>query len=186
MANWVPALLSSARTPRFSYRPLRAFTSIASSGNDLLLSAVDPPFADKRVRQAMSLALDRKRFADNVMYGLTQPTFVIWPRTSPAYDMASDTGEFNLERQHNYWPTPATPTDSARLFSRSSASFPELFQFLQIVQADFAKVGVNLSIQDIESTRALSQGKFSGAVRANVRLRRSRSRASVYCFPVPP
>jgi len=55
----------------------------ASGSYDILMSTVDPPFTDKRVRQAIDLALDRQRFADTLMYGTTSPTYIIWLQRSP-------------------------------------------------------------------------------------------------------
>lgn len=46
----------------------------------------NPLLKDKRVRQALFYALDRKRFAEEIGEGFTAVTAQPWPSTSPAFD----------------------------------------------------------------------------------------------------
>src|SRR5207302_11279618 len=48
------------------------------------------PLDDKRVRQALNYALDRKRIADTVLLGLVAPINLPWPAASPAYEAAKN------------------------------------------------------------------------------------------------
>ena len=48
------------------------------------------PLDDKRVRQAINYAIDRKRIADTVLLGLVGPEDLPWPTTSPAYEAAKN------------------------------------------------------------------------------------------------
>ena len=60
------------------------------SGNFFLfgLNLGIPPLDDKRVRQALNYALDRKRFADTFLFGTGVPESLPWPPSSPAFEAA--------------------------------------------------------------------------------------------------
>jgi peptide/nickel transport system substrate-binding protein len=134
-----------------------------SGSYDFALSAVDPPFTDRRVRQAIDLALDRKRFAETVMYGLTEPTYIIWLRMSPAWNASIDVGEFNLDKAHQLL-TEAGYPNGFETKIQGNPTLPELLQFDQIVQEDLAKIGVRLTIEQLDPNQALTQvtqAKFS-------------------------
>ena len=53
---------------------------------DVVMNTTTKPFDDKRVRQAVSWAVDRQRFCDTYLQGLVQPWSLPWPPSSPAYD----------------------------------------------------------------------------------------------------
>jgi peptide/nickel transport system substrate-binding protein len=130
-----------------------AATLRASGSHDILMSTVDAPFSNKRVRQAMNLALDRKRFVDTLMYGLTEPTHIIWLRSSPAWDPAIDIGEFNLEKARQL----LDEAGYGRGFEtriQTNGAYPELSKFAAIVQADLAKIGVKLNIEPTDAVQA--------------------------------
>jgi peptide/nickel transport system substrate-binding protein len=76
-----------------------AATVLPGVGNYcFMLNMTNPNLSDRRVRQAIDLALDRKRFANTLLYGVTDPTYIMWPRTSPAWDVTLDVGQFNLDQ----------------------------------------------------------------------------------------
>ena len=99
------------------------------------------PLDDKRVRQALNYALDRKRIADTVLLGLVGPENLPWPANSPAYEPAKNNvyafdldkakalltqaGVSNLALDFVYAPTlPSTPPSrrSIKRIWRRSAS----------------------------------------------------------------
>ena len=52
----------------------------------LAIQSQRPPFTDRRVRQAVSYAMNRRRFVDAFLDGLGEPWCLPWPPHSPAYD----------------------------------------------------------------------------------------------------
>ncbi|TWS21097.1 ABC transporter substrate-binding protein [Tsukamurella asaccharolytica] len=52
-------------------------------------NVASPALADKRVRQAISYAVDRDRIAKEVFAGAAQPSSAPWAATSPGYDAAA-------------------------------------------------------------------------------------------------
>src|SRR5262249_15521141 len=59
----------------------------------------NPPLNNKLVRQALNFAMNRQRFVDTVLLGLSRPMTLPWIPTSPAYQ--EDTAnyfKFDLEK----------------------------------------------------------------------------------------
>jgi ABC-type transport system substrate-binding protein len=130
---------------------------------EILISTVDEPFTDKRVRQAIDLALDRQRFATTIMLGLTQPTYTMWIRRSAVWDASIDVGEFNLDKARSLLAEAGYPNGFATTIQASSAQ-PENVLFDQVIQSDLAKIGVNLSIEALDVNvwnTLVTQGKFA-------------------------
>jgi peptide/nickel transport system substrate-binding protein len=130
---------------------------IPGPGNyNFLVSTVDEPFDDKRVRQAMGLAIDRKRFVDTLMFGLTDPTYIVWPKSSPVWDASLDSGEFNLDKAKALLAEAGVPNGFETKIHATRGAIPEVAQFAQIFQADLAKIGVKASIEEAEANQWLS------------------------------
>jgi peptide/nickel transport system substrate-binding protein len=137
-----------------------------SGSYDFAFNCAEPPFSDKRVRQAFNLSLDRKRFAEKVMQGLTRPTYIIWMKESPAWDAADDIGEYNLGKARQLLADAGHPNGFETKI-QANPSLPELLEFDQIVQADLATVGINVTLEELDATLAgtlFTQAKFPAIV----------------------
>jgi peptide/nickel transport system substrate-binding protein len=154
--------------PASEFQRLKAGTATtaidlrASGSYEFLISAVDEPFTDKRVRQAINLALDRRRFAETLMYGLTDPTYILWLKGSPAWDASIDTGEFDLDKAQQLL-TDAGYGAGFETKIQTNSAYPELMRFAEVVQSDLAKIGVKLSIEPMEAVQAnaaVAQARF--------------------------
>jgi peptide/nickel transport system substrate-binding protein len=127
------------------------------------------PLDDKRVRQALNYAIDRKRIADTVLLGLVGPEDLPWPANSPAYEAAknnvyaqdldkaksllSQAGVSNLTLDFAYAPTT-----------------PEYGTIAQIYQGDLAKIGVTLNIQMMDIAAlfdSIHNQKYNGVYTLN-------------------
>ena len=107
------------------------------------------PTANKKIRQALNYAIDRKRFIDTSLAGVGEPTNLPWLPNSPAYEAAKNTRyAFDLDKAK------ALVAESGE----SDVSFdfvfnavvPEIVTFAQLYQADLAKIGVKLNIKGVE------------------------------------
>jgi peptide/nickel transport system substrate-binding protein len=113
-------------------------------------NVASPPLDNKLVRQAMNFAMNRQRFVDTVLLGLSRPATLPWIPTSPAYDAAkANYFTFDLDKAKALLAQAGVGPFSVEYLI--SPNFPELSTFGQIYQADLATIGVTLSIKQTES-----------------------------------
>jgi peptide/nickel transport system substrate-binding protein len=107
------------------------------------------PLDDKRVRQALNYAIDRKRIADTVLLGLVGPQDLPWPASSPAYEAAkNNVYAFDLDKAKALL-TQAGVGDLELDFAYAP-TLPEYATIAQIYQSDLAKIGVKLNAKSME------------------------------------
>ena len=107
------------------------------------------PLDDKRVRQALNYALDRKRIADTVLLGLVAPVDLPWPASSPAYEPAkNNTYAFDLNKARSL--LGQAGVSNLTLDFVFAPTLPEYGTIAQILQADLAQIGVTLNVQSMD------------------------------------
>src|ERR1051326_3263506 len=107
------------------------------------------PLDDKRVRQALNYALDRKRIADTVLLGLVGPEDLPWPANSPAYEAAKNSVyAFDLDKARAL--LAAAGVTNLQLDFVFAPTTPEYGTIAQIYQSDLAKIGVTLNVKSME------------------------------------
>ena len=122
-------------------------------------NVTDPILKDKRVRQGINYAIDRKRFVDIVLFGLGEATCIPWPKNSPAYDESlARKYEFNLDKAKALFQEAGLTKDKTIQLT-VNAGAAELGKLAEIVQADLAKIDVTMKIEQRET--ALFQTAFS-------------------------
>jgi peptide/nickel transport system substrate-binding protein len=108
------------------------------------------PLDNKLVRQALNFAMNRQRFADTVLLGLSRPITLPWIPTSPAYETSkANYFTFDLDRARTLLARAGAGPFSIEYLI--SPNFPELATFGQIYQADLATIGVTLTIKQTQS-----------------------------------
>jgi peptide/nickel transport system substrate-binding protein len=120
---------------------------------------------NKKLRQALSYAMDRKRYVEQVMFGAGVAKSSPWPPTSLAYDAELDqTYTFNLEKAKALLAESGVAPNTEIELVGSTQTWPQPTKMAEIFQADLAKIGLRLKIDDAESARWQqqgSQGKFT-------------------------
>jgi peptide/nickel transport system substrate-binding protein len=124
-----------------------------------------PALADKRVRQALSYALNRQRMVDTALSGFGRPASILWPRQSAAYDPTQDqTYTFDLTKARQL--LDAASWDSNTIVPLYLGNLIALnVPMAEIYQADLASIGVKLDVQRVENGDFVSRilnGKFDG------------------------
>jgi peptide/nickel transport system substrate-binding protein len=111
-----------------------------------------PPLGDKRVRQAMNFAIDRARFAQTSLNGISTPLELPWSPSSPAYDASKNaTYPYDLERARALLKDAGVAGFETDLLVIGVA-MPQLVDFGQIFQASLAQLGVTLNIKNLEQS----------------------------------
>ena len=115
----------------------------------MMANTTVPPLDNDLVRQALSYAVDRQRFVDAILVGLYETRDLPWPKHSPAFDAAKNAAQaFDLDRARALL-AQAGVTNAQFDVVYTSAN-AELAGLAQILQADFAKIGVNLTIKPLD------------------------------------
>ncbi|HLZ29260.1 MAG TPA: ABC transporter substrate-binding protein [Chloroflexota bacterium] len=107
------------------------------------------PLDDKRVRQALNYALDRKRIADTVLLGLVGPENLPWPANSPAFEAAkNNTYTFDLNKAKSL--LGQAGVSNLTLDFVYAPTLPEYATIAQVYQADLAQIGVTLNVVSMD------------------------------------
>jgi peptide/nickel transport system substrate-binding protein len=107
------------------------------------------PLQNKKTRQALNYAVDRKRFSDTVALGTTVPQALPWDPSSPAYDPVKNNAyAFDLDQAKAL--LQESGDTGLEIDIHIANSYTQLIEFAQIYQADLAKIGVKLNIISME------------------------------------
>jgi peptide/nickel transport system substrate-binding protein len=145
-----------------SYTP---YTFSAGNFSCLGMNCQVPPWDNKQARQALLYAIDRVRWANTIQKGLEFPSTLPWPKTSPAYDDAkANAFQFDLDKAAAMLKAAGVsgPLSGDVIMQNSSA---ELTSFAQILQGDFAQLGITLSLkpQDVAAyLDVVNNWKYNG------------------------
>ncbi|CAM4020417.1 ABC transporter substrate-binding protein [Tsukamurella strandjordii] len=111
-------------------------------------NAGDPALADKRVRQAISSAVNRERIAAEVFAGVAEPSAAPWARSSPAYDRAAANHyRRDLDRARALLAEADGPRRLTLSYPTGLAVAPSI---AAIVQNDLAEAGITVELDPRE------------------------------------
>jgi peptide/nickel transport system substrate-binding protein len=115
-----------------------------------------PPFDNKKLRQALAYAADKKRFVDTILGGVGEAESLPWLPDSPAYDAAKKSYyAFDLDKAR------ALLTESGvtglEFDYMANPVNDQTTGFAQIYQSDLAKIGVKMNIQNYDGATWLDQ-----------------------------
>lgn len=123
---------------------------------ELRLNAAKPPFDKKEVRQALQYAMNRQGIVEKILYGFSEVAVSPYGGGSPSAD-ASLVAKypFNLDKAKQML-TAAGVTSASTSFMLSTG-LPSGIDMAQIVQADWAKIGINVTLDPIDPTRYIDR-----------------------------
>ncbi len=125
----------------------------------VVVNTIRAPFTDKRVRQAINWAVDRKRFVDTTLFGQVKSTSIPFPPQSLAYDPKAVTHyAYNLGKARELLTAAGVKPGLEISAIIDPKHDPGLLQLAEILQADLAKLGIKLDIEILET--ALWQRRF--------------------------
>ena len=130
----------------------------------LAVNTSRPPFDQKLARQALHYAVDRKRIMDTIFAGKGEPRNLPWGSASEAYEASkASSTPFDLDKARSL--LQQASVTSANIDIISNAPLVEVGALTQVLQSDFAKVGLNASLKPLETAAWGTVGQarnFSG------------------------
>ena len=110
-----------------------------------------PPLNDKRVRQALNYAIDRKRWTDTIMLGEAEPVDLPWGPLNLAYEASKNTKyTYDLDKARSLLKDAGVT--SAEFDFLVQATHTERISFAELVAPDYAKLGIKLNIVKMDPT----------------------------------
>src|SRR6185503_13207008 len=123
---------------------------VSGSFYQIGMNVLNPPLDNKKVRQALNYAIDRKRIVDSVLVGATTPQSLPWYSYSPAYDPATiNKYVFDLDKAKAL--LAEAGVTSMEFDMLPSPTLPDAQTAVAIYQADLAKLGVKLNIRNLDN-----------------------------------
>lgn len=119
---------------------------------------------DKRVRQAIAYAMDRKRMVDTALFGFGEVTVLPWAKNSPAYD-ASLAGAYTYDLTKAKQMLAAAGAGALDLSYIVSNAYPSTHPIAEILQGDLNSIGVKTEINKLDHPvylPKLTGGKMNG------------------------
>ncbi|HZQ36193.1 MAG TPA: ABC transporter substrate-binding protein [Dehalococcoidia bacterium] len=119
---------------------------------------------DRRVRQAIAYAMDRKRMVDTALFGFGQVTVLPWAKNSPAYDPAL-AGAYTYDLAKAKQLLAAAGAASLDLSYTVSNAYPSTHPIAEILQGDLNSIGVKTEITRLDHPvylPKLTGGKMNG------------------------
>jgi peptide/nickel transport system substrate-binding protein len=124
---------------------------------DMVVNVQVPPLDNKQVRQALNYALNRQRLSDSVYLGTNKPLALPWSESALAYEPAKNTDyAFDLDKARSLLAQAGVSSLSLDLIIIQS-SYPQLYEFGQIYQADLASIGVVLNLKPLDPAAWIDQ-----------------------------
>lgn len=111
-----------------------------------------PPLDDRRVREAIALAINNDRLMQSIYYGTAETAASILPRASWAYDNESQITEYNPQKARQILQDLGLTNLNLRLWvpSASQSYNPSPLKTAELIQADLAQIGVTVTIVPVE------------------------------------
>ncbi|MEH0876154.1 ABC transporter substrate-binding protein SapA [Pectobacterium cacticida] len=111
-----------------------------------------PPLNDRRVREAIALAINNDRLMQSIYYGTAETAASILPRASWAYDSESQITEYNPQKARKRLAELGLTNLHLRLWvpSASQSYNPSPLKTAELIQADLAQIGVTVTIVPVE------------------------------------
>ena len=131
------------------------------------MNTKNPPFDKKEVRQAIAWAIDKDAICKNVLFGISSPIDLPWPKFSLAYDAKYEgMYKYDLDEAKKRLAAAGYP-NGIEFTLPSSNAVPETGQMGQIVAASLAKIGCKVTLAPMDTT-AYNSMVQAGTFQSNI------------------
>ena len=123
-------------------------------------NASTAPTSNKLVRQALNYAINRQRWTETVLRGLSGgPVDLPWPTASPAYDASKNqTYSFDLDKARSILQSAGVENMNLDINYSTAGFSAEYAQLAQIYQSDLATIGVDTVLKPVDAPTFTNQG----------------------------
>jgi len=123
-----------------------------------------PPWDNKQVREALLYAVDRQRWATQIMHDLEFQSSLPWTQSSPAYDETKGKAyAFDLAKAKSMLQAAGVTSFTGDVIMPNNNA--EQTAFAQVLQSDFAQIGITLNLKPQDQAAYLdvvNNWKYSG------------------------
>jgi hypothetical protein len=136
------------------------YTNDTAPGNGSNFDVINPkmkPFGDERVRQALSLAIDRKTLGATVFEGDCEPAGQFWGPRTPYFDEAAGPSEFDLAKARQL--VQDAGADGATFEIATVDGLEQFTDMATYAQAQWQKIGLNAKIVPLPAAQVV--GRFT-------------------------
>jgi peptide/nickel transport system substrate-binding protein len=140
----IPDLVRLSKDPKYTI----VRNEVAGASYAMGFNVKLPPTDNKKLRQAISYATDRKRFVDSVFQGFSSPQVLPWPAHSPAYDAAKNSSfTYDLDKARKLVDESGLKGAEVDIIYNADGVASQFAALSQIMQADAAKIGLKLNVK---------------------------------------
>lgn len=132
----------------------KVLTRDSNSETFIHLNTARPPFNDKRVRQALSMAIDRKEIVESVFYGYAKVAGDPFPPNHWAHD-PSIVAEYNPDKAKALLAEAGYGPSKPLEFILGTYKAAQYADQAVLIQSQLAKIGVKVNVQPMENVALL-------------------------------
>jgi peptide/nickel transport system substrate-binding protein len=122
----------------------------------------EPPFNDKRIRQALNYAIDRDTYANVIMKGLAKPATSVFGPGMAGYDPSFKMYSYDPDKAKSL--LQAAGVGSGLSFKIQTAKAQGMDQVALFVKDNLAKIGVNVEVELFDFPTILANANKSGTL----------------------
>jgi peptide/nickel transport system substrate-binding protein len=123
-------------------------------------NVTEPPFNDKRVRQAMNYAIDRDTFANTIMKGLAKPSTSVFGPGMAGYDASFQMYGYDPDKAKSL--LQEAGVGSGLSFKIQTAKAQGMDNVALFVKDNLSKIGVNVDVELFDFPTILANANKSG------------------------
>jgi peptide/nickel transport system substrate-binding protein len=120
---------------------------------NIQVNCTRPPFDNKQARQALSYSLNREEMAKTAFFGVSKPiTTPFYSPTSLAYrEDLLNAHPFDLDKAAKL--LESAGVKNLQMTTNVTPRWPQMKLFMLLWQADLAKIGVKLTVNEVETAK---------------------------------
>jgi peptide/nickel transport system substrate-binding protein len=118
--------------------------------NELIFNTLVPPFNDQKVRQAISLAIDRKEIIDSALFGLAEVPTDLFPSWHWGHDASAPQPPHDPEQAKSMLAQAGYDASHPLSFELKTINASDFIDQATVIKAQLEKIGVQVKVTPME------------------------------------